>query len=840
MATNRRQRLLKQTTVTGVDFIYVHQDHATLDVFFLVEPGSLSENLTFSDVSIRNLTTGQSVDVVSPIEWVDYGLTTREFWDANDEDLARRWAEDTRLVARVHLAGPGGFGPHRLQIDHDRVDPYFRAVEFSFKVDCERNVDCAQIGPTCPPAEQTDVPLDYRARDFWSFRRALLEFAAQRYPDWQDRLEADVGVMLVEVMSALADEMAYYQDRAAREAWLETATQRRSVRRHARLVDYALHDGLGARGWIQVTVAEEEELDLTGTCVAGGSEVEPIYFEVGTGMRDDRRHLVSASRNWWHAYVWDEDAPCLSVGATELYVRGDQTSILRLEDGQLTVHWVLLRYEPEESTLPARCWLVRLRDASLENDPLALDPDPGSESRQSVTRLTWGEEHALPFELDLRTTTVHGNLVPITAGRTTTGHFRIGKAERLGDLPIAIERRGPDNSVAHLYSLEGSDTVPIVWLGEDPRSAQPEVQLVEANNEDSLWNWRRSLLWPQSSGPDDRCFTLDDGMWRRVVAYPCGPEEHVHQDCACGDGTTIRFGDDEFGRVPPTGSVFRVRYRLGGGSRGNVPPDTINRVAPTAETGESMTSSDHDVDVAPERESSPPRTDRVEITNPFATSGGLDPEPLDEARKLAPEAFRSIAFRAVRPEDYAEAAERLPWVQRAQARSRWTGSWLSTFVTADPRQQAGLSEPRKRELREHVDRFRQVGRDVHVLDPRYVDLDLRIRVCVEPDAYAADVKVRALRALFGEPARHDTQGFFEPDRFTFGRRLDRVALEAAVASVPGVRAVMHICKRRRGWYDWERFTGLSVEVGVNEVVRVCNDPLHPEWGVVEIKTEGGL
>ena len=67
-------------------------------------------------------------------------------------------------------------------------------------------------------------------------RRALLDFASLRYPAWDERNTADVGVMLVEAMAALGDEMAYYQDRVAREATLETATQRRSVRRHARLV----------------------------------------------------------------------------------------------------------------------------------------------------------------------------------------------------------------------------------------------------------------------------------------------------------------------------------------------------------------------------------------------------------------------------------------------------------------------------------------------------------------------------------------------------------------------------------------------------------------------------
>jgi hypothetical protein len=39
---------------------------------------------------------------------------------------------------------------------------------------------------------------------------------------------------------------------------------------------------------------------------------------------------------------------------------------------------------------------------------------------------------------------------------------------------------------------------------------------------------------------------------------------------------------------------------------------------------------------------------------------------------------------AVRPEDYGRQSERLPWVQRAQGTFRWTRSWLTAFVAADP------------------------------------------------------------------------------------------------------------------------------------------------------------
>jgi hypothetical protein len=45
--------------------------------------------------------------------------------------------------------------------------------------------------------------------------------------------------------------------------------------------------------------------------------------------------------------------------------------------------------------------------------------------------------------------------------------------------------------------------------------------------------------------------------------------------------------------------------------------------------------------------------------------------------------------------------------------------------------------------------------------------------------------------------------------------------------------------RRRGWFDWRDFTELSYEVGVDEIVRVENDPLHPSKGTVRLVMEGG-
>jgi hypothetical protein len=225
--------------------------------------------------------------------------------------------------------------------------------------------------------------------------------------------------------------------------------------------------------------------------------------------------------------------------------------------------------------------------------------------------------------------------------------------------------------------------------------------------------------------------------------------------------------------------------------------------------------------------------------NPLPATGGVDPELPVVVRQLAPEAFRAVTFRAVRPEDYAEAAERLPWVQRAGAAFRWTGSWMDVFVTPDPKGAFRVTVPQRVALEQQIDRFRQAGRPAYMLDPIYATLDLDLTICVETFAYRGEVEEQVLHILFGRGGIRPTTGFFSPDNFTFGTALERTRLEAAIQDVRGVRAVEDILIRRRGWFDWRSFSELVYTVGDNEVIRVQNDPILPERGSVKLRMDGG-
>jgi hypothetical protein len=833
------QTLLGQNVLTGIDFVYVHKDQVTLDVYFLVEPNLLQTPLIAPPNPAPDLRLDQ-VQIDCPAG--DTPLTEIPIVSM----IGVLIGDEPRCVLRLTTQMPGDFTTYRLTIDDWRIDNYYNGIAFSFKANCPSDLDCKPAAHECPPEPQVDFPVDYQARDFWSFRRALLDFATQRYPNWREQIEADAGVMLAEVLSAVGDELAYYQDRVAREAYLETATQRRSLRRHARLIDYDIYDGLGATAWLDVTAQGQATLPAGMNVWALSDNGTRIDFEVGHGLSDAAEggsYDVDSALNSLDAYVWDANATCLGVGATEVYVGGQNAAALSLNDPSDVANqnrWVLLKTNPQDPSVPERTLVVQLIEVSDEVDPLFGEP---------VTHLKWAQAQALPFEMDMETLEVHCNLVPVTAGKTQEVLFVTGEPgdEAANLLPRAVERQGPQASaetscscadagddtatsaetqapVIYLFSLPGSDSQQLVWLGEDVWHGQPEILLEQMEYEDGgwqvnaevrHWNWKSAFLGSPSSEPQDQDYILDDGTWTRVVGYQRDGNLIVHMDYASGDGKTIRFGDGEFGLIPAAGTVFRARYRLGGGSVGNVPDGAIVNFD---QGGLSVIES---------------------ITNPLPASGGQDPQTAMEIRQLAPEAFQAVTYRAVRPEDYAEAAEQLAWVQRAGATLRWTGSWLSMFVTPDPEGSVVLSDDERTALQEQLDRYRQAGRETNLMDPNYVGIDLQIQICVATGAYPGDVQQRVLDALMGTTGVNSQPGFFSPDNFTFGTSLLRSKLEATIQAVTGVQAVNSVLIRSRGRFDWRVFSELCFSVAADEIICLENDPLHPGRGSLNLIMRGG-
>ena len=116
---------------------------------------------------------------------------------------------------------------------------------------------------------------------------------------------------------------------------------------------------------------------------------------------------------------------------------------------------------------------------------------------------------------------------------------------------------------------------------------------------------------------------------------------------------------------------------------------------------------------------------------------------------------------------------------------------------------------------------------------------MQIQVCVLPDAYRGQVEAAILDALRSAKLANGKAGFFHLDRFTFGTPLERSALEAAIQGCAGVRGVLALQYRRRGLTPGYIDMPDRVEVGVDEIIRVDNDPNFPEKGSINITLGGG-
>jgi len=718
-------------------------------------------------------------------------------------------------------------------------DPILSSVRFSFKIECPNDFDCAPA-LICPPESAPRPEIDYLARDYQGFRRLMLDRLSLLTPGWTERSPADLGVALVELLAYAADNLSYRQDAIANEAYLATARQRRSIRRHARMVDYAMHDGCNARAFVHFKVSVPHVLpqgtqlltrlaDLGNTiALAPGSNAlsdaldrGPLVFETA------HEAVLDPSENRLSFYTWGDNGCCLPRGATRATLRGLQPT---LKEGDLLVFEE--RLSPTRFTEAdrdrTRRWAVRLTSVTTASDPSGklFDAIP-ADAAIDVTEIAWDAADALPFPLclsvaerpDEEVSVALGNIVLADHGMTLAG-------ESLGAMPepsLQLAPGAPDSCcdkpeavpvpprfhpilanapVTQGFDLERLLTVPfgplVPWwpasalLAIDPRAAMPRIAAMTGTlgiaQED--WKARRDLL---ASRPYDAHFVVETD-----------DDARAH----------LRFGDDQHGKRPDPGTGFAASYRVGNGLAGNVGADAIAHVV-TAANGVF-----------------------TEVRNPMPAAGGVDPEAVEAVRRDAPQAFR-IQERAVTGPDYAAAAERHREVQQAVGSFRWTGSWHTVFVIPDRFGGGPIDGPFRARLRRHLERFRMAGYDLGISTPRFVPLDIVLHICVRAGHFRTDVLKSVASTLSSAALPDGGLGLFHPDRLSFGEPVYLSRIVAAAQAVAGVDAV-HPKRFRRliGPVPLSLDLGV-IEIGALEIAQLANNPTFPERGRLVLTGGGG-
>lgn len=123
--------------------------------------------------------------------------------------------------------------------------------------------------------------LPYVNKDYDSIREELMSRIPQLTDRWTDFNASDLGVVLLELFSGIADMLAYYIDAQAAECYLPTARQRQNVINLCSLIDYRLHGPVASTTKLAFMLAEASEEDIVipaGTAVRAPDANIPVPF----------------------------------------------------------------------------------------------------------------------------------------------------------------------------------------------------------------------------------------------------------------------------------------------------------------------------------------------------------------------------------------------------------------------------------------------------------------------------------------------------------------------------------------------------------------------------------
>jgi hypothetical protein len=734
------------------------------------------------------------------------------------------------------------------------VDRQFSVAPINFRPGCPIDFDCAPEAPPTPPAPP-EPALDYLAKDYASFRQLLLDLVAQRNPTWLERNPADMGIMLLELLAYEGDYLSYFQDAVTNEPFLDTVRKRISAKRHARLVDYRMHDGRNAWTYVffeispigavtQGVFAPGRQL-LTRVDVPLRNQAQPppvvidqkfLDFDTDPALarvqvfETAARARFNALNNELRLHTWGNAQCCLPAGTTACHayaVQAGKAVPPDLKPGD----WLLLEEVRSPYTGaaadadPTHRQVVRItRVDSVTDDLFDATLDPSGDLQVLKTtplkllEIGWGPADALTFPLCLSTTLANesvarglsvarGNIAPADNGRTTQDvvvldppiatdeHYRLALAR--APLTMQIQPPAQETLVGERTDLSG-----------DARSASPAVHLTVTG---------------AGAAVDEPWMALTDLL--ESDEFVNGFVVDVDDD---GQGI-LRFGDDQYGRSIAGATKIVADYRVANGRPGNIGADALAHLVAVP---------------------SPPAQPTVlSVRNPLPARDGTDPESIDQVRQYAPAAFHAMQYRAVTEADYVAAAVTLPGVAGAVAQFRWTGSWYTAYIGIDPIDPVNVVtlpggrtqlEPTfAANVTQGLAAFKLAGYDLEVRSAEYVPLAVEVHLCVAADYFRADVVRVVLRALSNGFEPDGTPGFFNPAHFGFGQPVYLSRLYAAIQDVEGVDSAEVTVFQRYGRQAQGELQSGVIPMGPSEIARLDNDVNLKENGVLIIDADGG-
>ena len=707
-------------------------------------------------------------------------------------------AEDSEDDKVLHLTVRpiGDYSTYTLSVVYSNIDPIFSEIEFKFRPGCFNN--CAPDWDA-PPKPKENPPIDYLAKDYDSFRHTLFSWMTNRVVGWQPTSEADLDQVLLSLFAVAADELSDFQDRVMNEAYLATARKRVSLARHARLMDYHIHQGNQSNTWLVVQVSNAHILEKGFLVWTGEESLDSTSVVFITHQRQEVHPLL----NEIGLYTWDDAIPALAAGSTSADLKLSQSGEIPAKtvknlivDGKITHLLIQEHLNPLTGEIPGRDPTRRqLLKLILEETKVLQDPVTG----EWFVRVHWEDKDKLQRNYcftvncptDGTTTKVenvslfHGNLVQVYHGRPIAVTFqeRDESLPLLPEPPLFYERTKQQEAICRL------PPIPLLYRDTPPGGEVPPQSTLEVKVGEDSWEEFIDLI--HSDDSDDHFVVETDELGR----------------------SWIRFGNGTNGKQLPDGAVVHCTYQIGRGLDGNIGADSLLNFD----------------------ENNFPNI--LACWNPFDVTNGREAEPVAEILRRVPQAYRYRQLRAITLKDYENRAAELPEVSRAAAKYYWTGSWRTVRVAIDPVGTSILKEEVREKVARHLEAVRLIGEDLEIRPPQFVPLDIQVFLCIHPNYWIEDIRF-ILEQEFSDGYTPDGRmAFFHPDRWTFGQALRVSQIIGAVQGVQGVEQVIEVELKR--WNEVTPGTKAAIEVRANEIILVKNNPDRLEDGLIKFDIKGG-
>jgi hypothetical protein len=623
-----------------------------------------------------------------------------------------------------------------------------------------------------------NISIDYMAKDYSSFRQALSDLVSLKAPKWQDKTEANTGIMLADLYSYVHDELSYLQDRIINEAFLPTATQRSSIKNHLALIDYYLYEGCSANSYLKIKALQPT--------------VIPAGFQVSTNTNEKKEQIVFETISDRYVDPKHNEINISKLGVDK--ITGQPFAILekkypKIKKGQ----YILFENLQNKS-----CEIVQ-----INQNPTFIG---------TSTKITWSTDEKLRLEYDLQTDKVCANIIKANHGKTVPQEILKEKTQLISNFTFKL-KNGPLTFIS-----DSAGSIPY----------------------NTLNIWVDGELWKQT----DNLF--ESGPFNQFYSFSIG-----------NDGLTdVTFGNGVFGLMPSDYSFIEAQYRFQMGSIGNVGKNTLTKFdfPSNPQTVLSLIDS---------------------ITNPLPAFGGNDPQSIEDAKIQGPKSLK-IQQRAVVLSDYENLVfQKFPhYIRHAKAVSVFKsgirsnssargggggGDIKSVFIYLDAKAGIKLDSDLLMKIKEYIDTIKLIGYSIHVESANYIPIEIAIDVFITNGFNSIDIRNKIKMSFSSKNNLDGSKGFFHADNFGFGDYLFVSKLFETLKKTPEVKygiitkfkkldissfSSSFVNNNFNFVYSFsnenqDRETRRNLDQGYipvdkNEIIRLDNDPLIPQNGILTL------